>query len=72
MWQLVAGSIDRKALCLLIAEDTVLAKKRRKKIELLHYQYSGNKHDVIAGIGLVNLLSQGLEKGESVPIDYCI
>nr|WP_205411410.1 hypothetical protein [Candidatus Fukatsuia symbiotica] len=65
-------SIDREAPCFLIADDRVLAKKRSKKIERVHYHYSGNEHDVIAGIGLVNLLWQGLEKGESVPIDYRI
>lgn len=26
------------------------------KIDLVNYKYSGNKHDVIAGIGLVDLL----------------
>ncbi|WP_342221080.1 IS701 family transposase [Candidatus Fukatsuia endosymbiont of Tuberolachnus salignus] len=72
LWQLVAPSIERGAPCLVIAADTVLAKKRSKKIELFNYQYSGNEQGVIAGIGLVNLLWQGLETGESVPIDYRI
>nr|WP_074167959.1 hypothetical protein [Candidatus Arsenophonus triatominarum] len=29
---------------------------------MVHYQYSGNEHDVIAGIGLVNLLWHNLTK----------
>jgi hypothetical protein len=55
---------------LLIADDTILAKKRSKEIECVHYQYSGNEHDVIAGIGLVNLLWHSIESEISVPIDY--
>ena len=49
---------------MLIVKGTVLAKKQSKKIELVHDQYSGNEHDVIAGIDLINLLWQGLETGE--------
>ncbi|WP_187153263.1 hypothetical protein [Candidatus Arsenophonus triatominarum] len=37
---------------------------------MVHYQYSGNEHDVIAGIGLVNLLWHNLTTVESIPIDY--
>ena len=39
---------------------------------MVHYQYSGNAHDVIAGIGLVNLLWHGCDSSTSVPIDYRI
>lgn len=70
LWPLVKPSIDLAQPCLLIGDDTVLAKARSQKIELVHYQYSGNEHDVIAGIGLVNLLWHGLDRGESIPIDY--
>ncbi len=41
---------------LLIADDT-----RSQKIELVNDHYSGNTHDVIAGIGLVNMLGHGLD-----------
>lgn len=57
---------------MLIVDDSVLSKTHSKKIDLVHYQYSGNAHDVIAGIGLVNLLWHGLEQAQSVPIDYRI
>jgi hypothetical protein len=50
----------------------VLAKPRSKKIDLVHYQYSGNAHDVIAGIGLVNMLWYGLSSQTSIPVDYRI
>ena len=43
-----------------------------EKIELVNYQYSGNAHDVIAGIGLINMLWNGLDSAESIPIDYRI
>jgi hypothetical protein len=49
-----------------------LAKPRSKKIDLVNYQYSGNAHDVIAGIGLINLLWHGLDSEESIPVDYRI
>lgn len=71
VWEISKKVISSEP-CLLIADDTVLAKTRSKKIELVHYQYSGNEHDVIAGIGMVNLLWHGLETKESVPIDYRI
>ncbi len=72
LWRLVEPSIDKKSPCVLIADDTLIAKTRSKKIEMVHYQYSGNEHDVIAGIGLVNLLWHDLTKVESIPINYLI
>nr|WP_063655590.1 transposase [Candidatus Arsenophonus triatominarum] len=72
LWRLVETSIDKKSPCVLIADDTLIAKTRSKKIEMVHYQYSGNEHDVIAGIGLVNLLWHNLTTVESIPIDYRI
>ncbi len=62
--------IDKKRPCVLIANDTVLDKSRSEKIELVRYQYSGNEHAVIAGIGLVSLLWHDVEQQQSVPIDY--
>jgi len=70
LWQIAEKHICKEEPCLLIVDDTVLNKNRSEKIGLVHYQYSGNAHDVIAGIGLVNLLWHGLEGKESVPIDY--
>ena len=50
--------------------DHYCKKTHSKKIELVNYQYSGNAHEVIAGIGLVNLLWHGLDQHQSIPIDY--
>ena len=72
VWEISQNYIDKKSPCLLIADDTVLTKTHSKKIELVNYQYSGNQHDVIAGIGLINLLWYGLEEATSIPIDYRI
>lgn len=72
VWKVAQEYVNKKAPCLLIADDTVLSKTHSKKIDLAQYQYSGNAHDVIAGIGLVNLLWHGLEQAQSVPIDYRI
>lgn len=72
LWDTAKKHINQGESGLLIADDTVLAKTRSKKIELVHYQYSGNAHDVIQGIGLVNLLWHGLDSNESIPIDYRI
>ena len=70
IWDLSKPLINIKDPCLLVGDDTVLDKHRSEEIDLVHYQYSGNTHDVIAGIGLVNLVWYGLENKEFIPVDY--
>lgn len=72
VWQNAQALIDQTEECLLIADDSVLSKTYSKKIELVNYQYSGNEHDVVAGIGLINLLWYGCKQDQSIPIDYRI
>ena len=72
IWVKSKALIDLEEECLLIADDSVLSKTFRKKIELVNYQYSGNEHDVVAGIGLVNLLWYGCKQEQFVPVDYRI
>lgn len=72
IWAKAEKFIDKDEPCLLIADDSVLSKQHSKKIDLVNYQYSGNAHDVIAGIGLVNLLWYGLEQENAIPVDYRI
>ncbi len=72
VWDKVKHDIDKDAQCLLIADDTVLSKKYSRKMDLVNYQYSGNAHDVVAGIGLVNLLWHELKEENTIPIDYRI
>jgi hypothetical protein len=70
VWELSKPLINLKEPHLLVGDDTVLDKHRSEEIDLVHYQYSGNAHDVIAGIGLVNLVWHGLESEEFIPVDY--
>ena len=72
IYQSTQTLIDLNEPCLLICDDTVLSKTHSKKIDLVHYQYSGNAHDVIAGIGLVNLLWHGNLSEQCLPIDFRI
>lgn len=55
----------------LIVDDTVLDKDRSRKISLVNWQYSGNEHDVIRGIGMVNLLWQK-DTDDFCPVDFRI
>ena len=70
IWPLAEKLIDRQEPSLLRADDTVLSKVHSKEIDLVNDQYSGNAHDVLAGIGLINLLWHGCDSGASVPVDY--
>lgn len=72
IWNEAKNFIDKSQDCLLIADDTVLDKNRSEKIELVNWQYSGNAHKVINGIGMVNMLWYGIKSDMSVPIDYRI
>jgi len=72
IWVKSKALMDLEEECLLIADDSVLSKTFSKKIELINYQYSGNEHDVVAGIGLVNLLWYGCKQEQFVPVDYRI
>jgi len=55
----------------LIVDDTILDKQRSDNIELVRYQYSGNAHDVIKGIGMLNFLWVDQED-EVCPMDVRI
>ena len=70
VWNESSKCIDKDEPCLLICDDTVLKKKHSKKIELVRYQYSGTEHEIVAGIGLVNLVWYGLKQEQAVPVDY--
>lgn len=56
---------------IIIGDDSVLDKSRSEKVELIHWQYSGNKHDVVLGIGMLNMLWRR-DDGEMMPMDYRI
>lgn len=56
----------------LVGDDSVLDKQYSRHNELAKKQYSGNVHQLINGIDLVNLLWTGDDGDEYVPIDYRI
>ncbi|MBW4450252.1 MAG: transposase [Spirirestis rafaelensis WJT71-NPBG6] len=55
-----------------IFDDTVIDKRYSEEIELARRQYSGNEHDVLRGIGLVNCVYVNPETGQFWVIDYRI
>lgn len=57
----------------IIADETVISKNRSEKIELASYLYSGNEHDIVKGIGVLNFLWSSLDSPQEVmPFDYRI
>lgn len=56
---------------ILVFDDVVIDKSRSGKTELVNWQYSGSKHDITKGIGVVNALWQ-TNKNEYTPINYRI
>ncbi len=56
----------------MIFDDTVMKKKSSKKIELVRRQYSGNEHQVIRGIGVVNCIYFNPKNEQFWIIDYRI
>lgn len=55
----------------IIGDETVLDKSRSEKVELVHWQYSGDEHDIIRGIGMLNMLWRR-DDGTVMPMDYRI
>ena len=56
---------------IIVADETVLNKSRSQKIELVRWQYSGDEHDIIRGIGMLNFL--WVDQGNNVcPMDFRI
>ena len=56
----------------LVGDDTVIAKPFARQNELAFFQYSGQKHDIVNGMNLVNLLWTSGGGREHIPIDYRI
>ena len=69
IWAKSKSMIDKTEECLLIADDSVWSQIHSKNIDLVNYQYSGNAPDVIAGMGLINLILHGCKQQESIPVD---
>lgn len=70
LWLCAAKEV-RTTSGILVFDDVVIDKSRSGKMELVNWQYSGAKHDVTKGIGVVNALWQ-TSKDQYVPMDYRI
>ena len=71
VWDAAKTLIDTTSESYLIIDDSVQEKPYARAIELVDLHYSGNKHSVVRGSNIVNLVhSSG--NGEYFPIDYRI
>ena len=72
LWQVVSPHIEDSKEAAIIVDDSVQNKQYSRFIELVKYQYSGNEHGTIRGIGLVNFVHSSGNDGDFWPIDYRI
>ncbi len=72
MWEHVREKINYSKNGYILFDDSVLDKTHSTKIESVRWQYSGNAHTVIRGIGLVNCVYVNPETNEYWSIDYRI
>lgn len=70
LWQVAGKEVSGKD-GILVFDDVVIDKSRSGKTKLVNWQYSGGKHDITKGIGVVNALWQ-VSKDDYIPIDYRI
>lgn len=69
LWQESRHMVDAQTGYLII-DDSVLDKPYASKLDLVKWQYSGKHHDIVKGIGLINLL--WTTGKEYIPVDYRI
>ena len=72
LWSNLKEEIVQNTAAYLIFDDTVINKKYANKIELVRRQYSGNEHQVIRGIGVVNCIYFNPETEQFWILDYRI
>jgi len=70
LWELVRSRIADGPEAFLIVDDSVQDKRYSRFMELVKYQYSGAEHQVVKGIGVVNLVHSNGQDGNFYPIDY--
>ena len=56
----------------LLVDDSKQDKRYSRFIEVAQRQYSGNVHELVTGIGLVNLVHSSGESGDFLPLDFRI
>ena len=72
LWDNVKELIEKEENAYLIFDDTVIDKRYSEEIELTRWQYSGNEHGVIRGIGLISCIYVNPKIGKFWVIDYRI
>lgn len=70
VWRQVKTTIVPSPQGYIVFDDTVLDKSYSKKIDSVRWQYSGNAHRVIRGIGLLNCIYVNPETQQFWVIDY--
>jgi hypothetical protein len=70
VWRHVKKAIVPSVHGYIVFDDTVLDKSYSRKIDSVRWQYSGNAHGVIRGIGLLNCIYINPETEEFWVIDY--
>ena len=71
VWNQAKSLIRDTEASFLIVDDSVQEKPHAKAIELVYPHYSGNKHAIVRGIDIVNLVHSSGD-GDYYPIDYRI
>ena len=66
------GQYQTKQKWVCCFDDSILDKNHSRHIESVRWQYSGNTHGIVRGIGLVNCIYINPETKEFWLIDYCI
>lgn len=70
VWDCVKDQVVFSESGCIIFDDTVLEKVFSFKIEVVRRQYSGNKHGIINGIGVVNCVYYNPETGQYWVLDF--
>jgi hypothetical protein len=71
-WENVQNQVIQMSKGFVVYDNTVANKDYSHKIELVRWQYSGNEHDVIKGVGIVTCVYVNPELDQFWIIDYRI
>lgn len=72
VWEHVRSQVAQTPQGFLVFDDTVLDKNYSRQMELVRRQYSGNRHEIINGIGVVTCVYVNPERDQFWIIDYRI
>lgn len=72
VWEHIQGDICRSPRGCLVFDDSILDKGHSHRIDMVRWQYSGNAHGLIKGIGVVNCLYINPETHQYWIVDYRI